>query len=205
MIGYVSVQQQDDKDFHRALLKTPWHRWIERLRRNLAHKHKHLLPFEEAKGTLVHWSQAYRGMRTVEVEKIAGSVGRYRDFDGDFLPLKVSMSERWGRVHRAYYQGDELPAVSLYKIGDTSFVRDGNHRASEAKYHKAAAIVAEVVEIRGQMRREMSKLRLEKGLLERGSRFSCRRFALSQGDCGRFCVQRDALRSLLNAPTTLYE
>lgn len=44
--------------------------------------------------------------------------------------------------------------MSLYKIGDTYFVRDGNHRVSVAKYHKVAAIDAEVVEIRGQMRRE---------------------------------------------------
>jgi hypothetical protein len=61
------------------------------------------------------------------------------------------MSQRWSRVDRAYHQGVELPAVSLYKIGDSYFVRDGNHRVSVAKYHKAVAIDAEVVEIRGQM------------------------------------------------------
>jgi hypothetical protein len=33
-------------------------------------------------------------MRTVEVEKIVGSVGRSRDFDESFLPVKVSMSGR---------------------------------------------------------------------------------------------------------------
>jgi hypothetical protein len=69
-------------------------------------------------------------MRTVEVEKITGSVGRYRDFDGAFLPLKKSMVARWGRIDRAYHRGDELPAVSLYKVGDRYFVRDGNHRVS---------------------------------------------------------------------------
>jgi hypothetical protein len=100
----------------------------------------------------VHWSQAYRGMMTVEVETISGSVGRYRDFDEAFLPLRVSMAYRWGRVDRAYHRGVELPAVSRYKIGDAYFVRDGNHRVSVAKYHKAAAIDAEVVELRGQMR-----------------------------------------------------
>ena len=87
-------------------------------------------------------------MRTVEVEKIVGSVGRSRDFDSSFLPVKVSMSVRWGRVDRAYHQGVELPAVSLYKIGETYFVRDGNHRVSVARYHKVVTIDAEVVEIR---------------------------------------------------------
>jgi hypothetical protein len=45
-----------------------------------------------------------------------------------------------------------LPAVSLYKIGEHYFVRDGNHRVSVARFHGAAAIDAEVVEIRGRMR-----------------------------------------------------
>jgi len=91
-------------------------------------------------------------MRTVEVEKITGSVGRYRDFDASFLPLRESIAHRWSRIDRAYHRGDELPAVSLYKIRDAYFVRDGNHRVSVARYHGVAAIDAEVVEIRGQMR-----------------------------------------------------
>ena len=155
MIGYVSVEEQVDKDFHRARRKASLRRWRDRLRRDSAHER--LLSFDEAKGAQVQWSQAYRGMRTVEVEKIAGSVGRYRDFDGSFLPRKESMGDRWGRIDRAYHRGVELPAVSLYKIGDAYFVRDGNHRVSVAKYHKAAAIDAEVVEIRGQMRTDVAQ------------------------------------------------
>jgi hypothetical protein len=103
MIGLMSVEEQVDKDFHRALLKSSLHRWKERLRRDKAHEH--LISFEEAKGALVQWSQVYRGMKTVEVEKITGSVGRHRDFDGSFLPLRVSMAHRWGRVDRAYHRG----------------------------------------------------------------------------------------------------
>jgi len=152
MIGYVGVQEQVDKDFHRALLKASLHRWKDRLHRDLAEEH--LLSFDEAKGALARWSQVYLGMRVVEIEKITGTVGRYRDFDGSFLPRKQSMSTRWSRVDRAYHQGVELPAVSLYKIGDAYFVRDGNHRVSVARYHRVAAIDAEVVEIRGQMRSE---------------------------------------------------
>jgi hypothetical protein len=150
MIGYVNVEEQIDKDFHRALLKASLRRWKARLSRESAHER--LLSFEEAKGTFTHWTQGYLGMRTVEVEKITGSVGRFRDFDGDFLPLNRSMVTRWGRIDHAYHRGDELPAISLYKIGDEYFVRDGNHRVSVARYHRVAAIDAEVVEIRGQAR-----------------------------------------------------
>jgi hypothetical protein len=156
MIGYIGVEEQIDKDFHRALLKAYLRRWKARLRRDCAHDDR-LLSFDEAKGALTRWTQGYLGMRTVEVEKITGSVGRYRDFDGAFLPLKKSMVARWGRIDRAYHRGDELPSVSLYKVGDRYFVRDGNHRVSVARYHRVAAIDAEVVEIRGHARTDVAQ------------------------------------------------
>jgi hypothetical protein len=155
MIGYVGVDEQVDKDFHRALRRASIHRFRDWVLRRSAHGH--VLSFEQARGALTRWSQVYRGMKTVEVEKIVGSVGRWRDFDESFLPVKVNMSQRWGRVDRAYHQGVELPAVSLYKIGDTYFVRDGNHRVSVARYHGAAAIDAEVVEIQGHPRADVAR------------------------------------------------
>jgi hypothetical protein len=148
MIGYVTVEEQVDKDFYRALTKASLRRWKGRLLRKCTRES--LLSFDEAKDALVGWSQAYRGIRTVEVEKITGSVGRYRDFDESFLPLKVSMSDRWSRIDSAYHRGNDLPVISLYKLGDAYFVRDGNHRVSVARYHGVGAIDAEVVEIRGQ-------------------------------------------------------
>ena len=150
MIGYVGVDEQVDKDFHRAL----WRASLRHLRNRVLRRspRDHVLSFEEARSVLTRWSQVHRGMRTVEVEKITGSVGRYRDFDGSFLPRKESMGDRWGRIDRAYHRGDELPAVSLYKIGDRYFVRDGNHRVSVARYHGVAAIDAEVVQISAHAR-----------------------------------------------------
>ena len=62
MIGYVDVEEQVDADFHRARRKASLRRWKNRLRRDCAHER--LLSFEEAKGALAQWSQAYRGMRT---------------------------------------------------------------------------------------------------------------------------------------------
>jgi hypothetical protein len=71
------------------------------------------------------------------------------------------MGGRWGRVDRAYHRGVELPAVSLYKIGEAYFVRDGNHRVSVARYHGVVAIDAEVVEIRGKKRTEVAPVATE--------------------------------------------
>jgi hypothetical protein len=154
MIGNISVDVQVDNDFHRARRKASLRRLRNRWR---GCDNERLLSFEEAKGALTRWTQAYRGMRIVEVNKITGSVGRYRDFDGSFLPLKVSMANRWSRIDRAYHRGDELPAVSLYKIGEAYFVRDGNHRVSVARYHGVVAIDAEVVEIRGATRTDVAQ------------------------------------------------
>jgi hypothetical protein len=155
MIGYVDVDEQVDKDFHRALWRASLRRLKDRvLRRSVR---DHVLSFDEARSALARWSQVHRGMRTVDVEKIVGSVGRCRDFDSFFLPVKVSMSGRWSRVDRAYHQGVELPAVSLYKIGDAYFVVDGNHRVSVARYHGVAAIDAEVVEIKGRPRADVTR------------------------------------------------
>jgi hypothetical protein len=155
MIGYVGVDEQVDKDFHRALWRATLHRLRDRVLRRSAHAH--VLSFEEARSAITRWSQVHRGMRTVEVEKIVGSVGRCRDFDSSFLPVRVSMSGRWGRVDRAYHRGVELPAVSLYKIGESYFVVDGNHRVSVARYHGVAAIDAEIVEIKGHPRADVAR------------------------------------------------
>jgi len=116
------VEEQVDKDFHRALLKASLRRLRDRLRKDSDRCRP--VSFDEAKGALAWCGQAYSGIRPVEVEKITGSVGRYRDFDASFLPLKKCMGERWGRVDRAYQRGKELPAMSLYKVGGDYFVRD---------------------------------------------------------------------------------
>ncbi|HJQ28395.1 MAG TPA: hypothetical protein VJ827_03585, partial [Rubrobacter sp.] len=92
--------------------------------------------------------QLYLGIRTVPVESIVGSEGRYADFDGEFLPLKDSSEEKWRSVYAALRRGEELPAVSLLKVGDVYFVRDCNHRVSVARWLGVVALDAEVVELR---------------------------------------------------------
>jgi hypothetical protein len=151
MIGYVGVDEQVDRDFYSALRRASLHRLRDRVFGRSAQAK--VLSFEEARSALTRWSQVYRGMSTVEVEKIVGSVGRWRDFDGDFLPRKRDMEGRWSRVDRAYHQGVELPSVSLYKIGDEYFVVDGNHRVSVARFHKVVTIDAEVGELWGHKRK----------------------------------------------------
>ncbi len=109
---------------------------------------RRLLSRDEATEALGPWRQAYLGRRTVPVKCIVGSEGRYADFDDEFLPLRGSSEETWRSVYSALRRGEELPPVSLLKVGDAYVVRDGNHRVSVARWLGVEALDAEVVELR---------------------------------------------------------
>ena len=111
-------------------------------------KETHLLSYEEVRSKIRCHDESYTGMKTVPVDAIIGSVGRYKDFDREFLPLRRQSKERWRRISEAYYQDIVLPPVQLYKVGDAYFVKDGNHRVSVAKEHGITYIDAEVIETR---------------------------------------------------------
>jgi hypothetical protein len=96
-------------------------------------------------------SETYRGMRTVPIEKIVGSEGRYKDFNRKFLPRHDKLMRRWMRVDMAHYQNVTLPPISLFEIGGVYFVRDGNHRVSVAKAQGAEFIDAEVISLSSEI------------------------------------------------------
>ena len=105
-----------------------------------------LLSFDEVRRSLRVRGQTYVGVRTVEVAKIVGSVDRYTDFDRAFMPTQTHTAERWKSVDRALYDSVELPLISLFKVGDMYFVRDGHHRVSVAREQGILFIDAEVIE-----------------------------------------------------------
>jgi hypothetical protein len=104
-----------------------------------------LLSFDAVKHSLRIGGQSYLGVRTVEVAKIVGSVDRYADFDRAFMPTQTHTAERWKSVDRAHYQSIELPPVSLYKVADMYFVRDGHHRVSVAREQGIEFLDAEII------------------------------------------------------------
>ena len=144
MVGYMSLEEQVDVDFTRARRRAFLRRLIARLRNGPATDG---LPcFEDFRKKLGVVGGIRVGRRVVRVEQIVGSVGRSSEFDRVFLPMKASVGERWKRIDRAFHRGEELPPVSLYKVGDSYFVADGNHRVSVARYHGVEWIDAEVTE-----------------------------------------------------------
>jgi hypothetical protein len=105
-----------------------------------------LLPFEAVKSLRPH-GEHYLGVQTIPVEQIIGSVDRYRDFDQTFLPKTDHLMDRWVNIRRLRLQGRELPPIQVYKVGETYFVKDGNHRVSVANADGQKFIDAEVIEL----------------------------------------------------------
>jgi hypothetical protein len=150
MVGYMSLEEQVDVDFTHARRRAFLRRLMARLRNSPSSNE---LPcFEDFRKKLGVVGGIRVGRREIRVEQIVGSIGRSSEFDRVFLPTKASVGERWKRIDRAFHRGEELPPVSLYKIGDSYFVADGNHRVSVARYHGVEWIDAEVTEFRTSAR-----------------------------------------------------
>ena len=144
MIGHMNLEVQVDVDFSRARRRALLRRIGARLRRHRAWDG--LLCSDDVRKIPGAIGRIDRGMRTVLVSQIGGSVGRCSEFDGDFMPAKASAEDRWKRIDRAFHRGEVLPPVSLYKVGGFYFVLDGHHRVSVASYHGVEWIDAEVTE-----------------------------------------------------------
>src|SRR4028119_1203997 len=115
MIPYLNLEEQVDSDFVGARRRALLRRVIARFHK--AQIHDRLLSFDEVKGASLADSWIYIGPKIVEAEKIVGSVGRQNDFDRSLLPIRANVEARWRRVDRAFRRIEDLPPVSLYKIG----------------------------------------------------------------------------------------
>jgi hypothetical protein len=133
---------QARSDFQRARFKAFMNRVLGALRGQPTT----LLSYDEIKEKLRIGGPIYRGVQTVRVDQIAGSLNRYHEFDRVFLPASDTLAERWQRVNRAFYAEISLPPVVLYKVGGVYFVVDGHHRVSVAREQGQLYIEAEVRE-----------------------------------------------------------
>ncbi|MEA2217911.1 MAG: hypothetical protein QOJ35_537 [Solirubrobacteraceae bacterium] len=106
-----------------------------------------ILPFEEVVAALGYLGERQLGLRRVRLDSIVGTVDRTRDFDRSFRPTSSRVRRRWERINTAQRRGEAMPPISLYKIGELHFVRDGHHRVSVARVQGQETIAAEVVEI----------------------------------------------------------
>jgi hypothetical protein len=101
-----------------------------------------------------------RGYREVPVDKVVGSVGRWRNLRSDFFyRTGRAMTERFVRVGEAMRAGKALPPLELYKVKPAGgegresaatryYVVDGHHRIAMARQLGVLAVDAHVVEYR---------------------------------------------------------
>lgn len=129
-------------DYQRARFKA----FLNQVWSALAGRSNTLLSYDEVKEKLHLAGPIYRGVQTVPVDQIAGSLNRYQQFDRAFLPRTDETAYRWQSVNRAFYEDISLPPVVLYKVGDVYFVVDGHHRVSVAREQGQEFIEAEVRE-----------------------------------------------------------
>jgi uncharacterized protein (TIGR00730 family) len=106
-----------------------------------------LLSFDEVRHKLKIHGQHYAGLQTIPLTAIAGTVGRYQEFNRAFLPTQEFVRERWMGVYAAVHSPSGYPPIDVYKIGDVYFVRDGHNRVSVLKELGATTIEATVTEL----------------------------------------------------------
>lgn len=107
-----------------------------------------LLSFDSVQTALQAWQQVEkRQPEMIPLDKIVGSVGRYRDFTREFLPRESISEARWQAVDAAMHSQTGLPPIEVYQIGDAYFVKDGNHRVSVARANGLKDIEAYVTTV----------------------------------------------------------
>jgi DNA-binding Lrp family transcriptional regulator len=87
-----------------------------------------------------------RGIRSVPLDRIVGSVGRYKDFDSRFRFKPSVPSDRLEWIKKAMREGRTLGPVKLFEIKIEFYVLDGNHRIAAAKELGHDEILAHIEE-----------------------------------------------------------
>jgi nucleotide-binding universal stress UspA family protein len=108
-----------------------------------------LLSYDDVLNKLRQTGRAARGVQTIPVTAIVGTVERCADFTRTFLPRKASDEQRWADLMAFVRKNslDALPPIEVYQIGSAYFVQDGHHRVSIARQLGIEFITAYVTEI----------------------------------------------------------
>jgi hypothetical protein len=146
--GFPAADAQDD--FLRARRRATLARLARRLARDPGDVDM-ILPFDEVVGALGRVGERNLGLETVPLDSILGSVDRPTGFDRQFRPTSSRVRVRWERIANAVRRGEAMPPISLYRIGEVHFVRDGHHRVSVARAVGRAEIDAYVTEVLTQV------------------------------------------------------
>jgi nucleotide-binding universal stress UspA family protein len=122
---------------------------LQQIVARLTGKSIELLSYDDVLRQLKLTGRSARGVQTIPLASIVGTVGRCTDFTRSFLPRKSSDEQRWANL-RAFVEEnslDALPPIDVYQIGSAYFVQDGHHRVSIARQQGVEFIMAHVTEV----------------------------------------------------------
>ncbi len=105
-----------------------------------------LKSFKEVQKDEAAYETRDRGIRSVPLAQIVGSVGRYLDFDERFRIRAHVPVERLEKIKSRMRSGKMLPPVKLYQIKNEYYALDGNHRIAAANELSHSEIQAKVTE-----------------------------------------------------------
>jgi hypothetical protein len=106
-----------------------------------------ILSFDEVVAALGWRGEHHLGLRTIQLDTVAGTVDSGRDFDRGFRPTSNRVRQRWERLDLARRRGAAIPPIDVYRVGDLHFVKDGHHRVSVARAAGHKSIEAYVTEV----------------------------------------------------------
>jgi len=120
------------------------------------------LNFEQVREEEEAYESIKRGVTTIKLDQIAGSVGRYTDFDKQFRLQGAGASERLQSLISAMQNGQKIPPISLYQIKDKYYVIDGHHRVTAARKLQQSTIQAKILELLPSEEKAENRLYREK-------------------------------------------
>lgn len=109
-----------------------------------------------------------RGIRTVTISHITGSVAKPCQFTPDFRPSEDGMKDRWKRAYSVTHGLRGYQPVTLLQVEHEYFVEDGHYRISVVKAIGGETIEANVKEWNSRHKRQDSGRSSESAFVSEG-------------------------------------
>ena len=117
----------------------------------LTRRARRLLSVEDVLEAAGQQGRAYGGEQEIPVDRVVGTASaqaKSADFDPAFLPISSRLRDRWTRIYREMTEGDELPPIDVYKVGENYYVIDGHNRVSVSRALGRPTIMARVIDVK---------------------------------------------------------
>lgn len=142
-----SLDYQSVQDFRAAR----FHANVERIRAAISRNSADLLSYEDVRQKLQAKETNQRQLKTIPLNAIVGSVGRYKDFTRRFFPRQEDDEERWIKIRKEAESFEGFPPIEAFQLGDVYFIIDGNHRVSVVRSLGGKSIEGYVTQVKADV------------------------------------------------------